>query len=271
MASVISEQETADAERVETAIEALANGNLDQAERLLLAVIANTPTTYATSIEQSDSVTMKFWDNQSFIHYVLWQQEHGASLKNIQCVANAYPRAYYYLGFLGVKRKQYQRALEYLEAGQQLEPLNPRFALEKAQALIHLKRFDEAAAQYDQCAQLSPWVSNHELAVSLRGRGFLLIELGGLDDAERAFADSLKIEPGNGVALNELAYIAQLRRGGHIASYESVATSDADYSSCTLCGNSFDEGVLLNIDNMPVPICKRCEGKLTKKWWQFWK
>jgi tetratricopeptide (TPR) repeat protein len=46
-----------------------------------------------------------------------------------------------------------------------------------------------------------------------RGRGYSLIELGRLDEAEAAYNDSLKIEPGNGLALRELSYIASARKG----------------------------------------------------------
>ena len=48
-------------------------------------------------------------------------------------------------------------------------------------------------------------------ARSMRGMGFNLIELGRLDDAERLFLDSLKVEPDSPAALNELKYIAEQR------------------------------------------------------------
>lgn len=47
--------------------------------------------------------------------------------------------------------------------------------------------------------------------MALRGMGFMLIELNRLDEAEQALRDSLKLDPGNDVALNELAYIRELR------------------------------------------------------------
>ena len=47
--------------------------------------------------------------------------------------------------------------------------------------------------------------------MSLRGLGFSLIELKQLDEAEKAFQESLQIEPENKLAQNELAYIQQLR------------------------------------------------------------
>jgi Flp pilus assembly protein TadD len=54
-------------------------------------------------------------------------------------------------------------------------------------------------------------------AVMLRGRGFALIELGRLDEAEKAYRDSLNSEPNNARALNELTYIGRLRAGGPTA------------------------------------------------------
>lgn len=120
----------------------------------------------------------------------------------------------------------------------------------KAYALIELNRFDEAAVALDRALELSPanpqflsergylyrasreWdrmlASNQaaldhvslapeslrdaERARALRGAGYALIELDRLDEAERHFRDSLKIEPENQVALGELDYIKQLRK-----------------------------------------------------------
>ena len=45
-------------------------------------------------------------------------------------------------------------------------------------------------------------------AVLLRGMGFQLIELGDLDNARKAYDDSLVLDPGNAIALHELEYIA---------------------------------------------------------------
>ena len=50
-----------------------------------------------------------------------------------------------------------------------------------------------------------------------RGRGFALIELRRLDEAEQSYRDSLVSEPNNPNALRELTYIRQLRAGGPTA------------------------------------------------------
>jgi tetratricopeptide (TPR) repeat protein len=52
---------------------------------------------------------------------------------------------------------------------------------------------------------------SHWLAVALRGQGFNYGEMKRWDEAEKAYRDSLKNEPGNKIALNELQWIAEQR------------------------------------------------------------
>ena len=99
----------------------------------------------------------------------------------------------------------------------------------------------------------------------------MLIAMGRLDDAENAFRASLELEPENDVALNELRYIEHLRQGGVATHAEAVPRTDPNPLDCAVCGTRVTVGVIVSIHGMPVSICKRCEGKLTKKWWQFWK
>lgn len=265
------ERELADAETVNTAVAALAAGDISKAESLLAGVIANTPSEYTNCEEDDVAISIKFWDQAEFIHYVTWQKQQGLASKGIYWIGNAYPRAHYYMGFICVKRRQFERALEFLHKGQLLEPTNPKFAFEKAQALVHSGRKSDALALYDAVTKISPYVSAHDLAIARRGRGFVLIELNDLDGAESAFRSSLELEPDNEVALHELQYIHYLRQGGVATFAEAVPSAGPDISKCAACGNQFDKGVVVSVNGMPVSICARCERKLTKKWWQFWK
>lgn len=266
-----TDRESTDAESVNAAIRALVSGSLEEAESLLLAVIANTPPEYSNSEEDGDRVSIKFWDQAAFMHYVTWQQSKGLGNKGINWVGNAYPRAHYYMGFLCVKRKQFDRAIEFLDKGQRLEPTNPMFAFEKAQAFVHSGRQEEAIVLYDGVKEVGPYVSAREVAVARRGRGFVLIEMGDLDGAETAFRASLEFEPDSEVALNELRYIDHLRQGGRATYAKLVSSSGPDLSRCAVCGKQFKKGAVVSINGMPTSICRTCEGKLTKKWWQFWK
>lgn len=264
------DMESADAEHVDEALEALARGDLGPAESLLLSVIANTPHVYANSLEAEDGLSIKFWGQQEFIHYVMWQQKQG-SPRGVTWLKNAYPRAHYYMGFLCVKRKQFERAVQFLDKGMALEPTNPKFKFEKAQALLHCGRKAESLALYDEVNAIGPHVSARDLAIAQRGRGFALIEMGRLDEAEAAFHASLEIEPGNKVALHELAYIDHLRLDGAPKPPEMVATTSPRLSECGVCGKRLEKGVIVLVNEAPLSICKECEARLTKKWWQFWK
>src|SRR5262249_21087967 len=160
-----------------------------------LSVIGNCPTGYTNSSEAPDGGTViKFWSQHDFIHYVMWQKQQGIEC-GVQWVGNAYPRAYYYLGFICVKNRQYGPALQYLTRGQELEPTNPKFNFEKAQALVHSGDKAAALALYQAVTEVGPQISARDLAVAQRGRGFVLIDLGRLEEAEAAFRSSLEIEP----------------------------------------------------------------------------
>lgn len=265
------ERESADAEIVSAAVEALAKSDIRKAESLLVGVIANTPRDYANCEEDEESISIKFWDQAEFIHYVTWKQQQGLANKGINWIGNAYPRAHFYMGFICVKRRQFDRAIEFLDRGQTLEPSNPKFTLEKAQALVHSGRKKEALQLYDKVVEIGPHVSAHDLALARRGRGFVLIELGDLDGADTAFRSSLELEPNSEVALHELQYIHHLRKGGAPSFSQAVSTAGPNVSKCAACGSHFDKGVVVSVNGMPVGICSKCERKLSKKWWQFWK
>ncbi|MBC7805054.1 MAG: hypothetical protein H7145_02775 [Akkermansiaceae bacterium] len=234
-----SDQEAKDAnEHLLKAMEAIEAERFEEAERILLAIVANTPADYRYQYDSEDGeLCIKFWDQAEFIHYVTRLQAQGKADRSIIWQGNAYGKAHYYLGFLYVKRRKPGDALRYLEAGLALEPDKPLMRMEYANAigmagdrLASLREFEKVVAQGDA---IVPELQ----AVALRGKGFQLIELARLVEAETAFRDSLKVDPRNPIALHELKYIRHLRDGG-----EMVGTQFSD-------------------DDKEVP----------KKWWQFWR
>jgi tetratricopeptide (TPR) repeat protein len=258
-----SDNEARDAERVNQALTALTAGDLATAESLLLGVIESTPTNYVNSSEDpGGGLSIKFWDQGAFIHHVMWQKQQGRE-REIRWVGNAYPRAHFYMGFLCVKARRYKQALEYLERG--------REHFETAQALVHAGEKQRALAQYEAVTEMSPYVSALDIAVAWRGRGFVLIEMGRLDEAEAAFKSSLAIDPDNPVALNELEYIEHLRKGGSISPGEAVPTRAPSVSECAVCGKPLSRGIVVSVKGVPRSVCGGCQRRLTKKWWQFWK
>ena len=90
--------------------------------------------------------------------------------------------------------------------------MRPPLMVERGEALVQLKRVDEALKSFDGALaekDLDPSLRAH----ALRGRGYALTELGRLDDAEAAYRESLKDEPGSATAKHELDYIARLKAG----------------------------------------------------------
>jgi tetratricopeptide (TPR) repeat protein len=88
----------------------------------------------------------------------------------------------------------------------------PYLVSEKGAALNALKRWPEAIVTFDAGLAIKD-MEPAKRALLYRGRGFALTESGRLDDAEASYWESLKLEPGNTHAINELQYIGRLRAG----------------------------------------------------------
>lgn len=104
-------------------------------------------------------------------------------------------------------------------------PADAALFTETAAAYTRLHRWDEALGASDTALKASQ--NDRDRARSQRSRGFALIELQRLDEAEAAYRESLKLEPGSIVALNELEYIARQRAGGPRAPSTVVTPEDA--------------------------------------------
>lgn len=200
-----------DAKLVDQAAILIAEGELEAARQSLNQVVTRTPSRYVHVLHHDHGwVHIKFWDTEEFIEYVGWMQARGTPT-SVAAIPNAYPRAFYYLGYLAIEAGDYERAIELMDKGLQLQPDDPRLGLEKAEALVRLEHFPEASAIYDRILTSDGFVRATDKARCLRAKGYLLIEAGDLNGAEAALRQSLQIEPESPVALNELDHICQLR------------------------------------------------------------
>ncbi len=143
------EIEAADAEKVNQVERSLPDGAVEQLESVLLKVVQNCPEDYVYEYEKDGALCIKFWDQEEFVHFVLWQKEQGLE-RSVNGIPSAYPRAYYYLGFLNVKTGRPEEGITLLNRGQALEPTNPKFRLEKGQAFARQGLFDEALESYQE-------------------------------------------------------------------------------------------------------------------------
>ncbi|MBC8486292.1 MAG: tetratricopeptide repeat protein [Bacteroidetes bacterium] len=207
--------EQKDFDKVNEAIDNISSGDLESAKTILEKVTANVPTDYKNEYKKDGKLHIKFWDKEAFMHYADWILKHGSGKeKDVYWVGNAYPRAYYYLGYIHVEEGNYQKAIELFDEGLRLEPTNPNFKTEKAAAYQSTGNNKKAISFYNQVPDIGLYVSKKQKARALRGKGVALIDLNKFASAKKALKKSLQIEPDNERARAELHYISNLRVGG---------------------------------------------------------
>lgn len=137
--------------------------------------------------------------------------DHGGAAK-VQWVDWVYREAFQTQAYIAAGRGDAERALTLLGRVEELGPYEAAPLVEKGFVLNKLGRAKDALESYRRAYDLTQrFESARPLApASLRGIGFSLIELGDLKGARKAFEDSLKLEPDNPNALQELDYIQSL-------------------------------------------------------------
>ncbi len=153
--------------------------------------------------------------------------------KSVSAIANPYPQIGLYLGSYYDEIGRKDDALRVLDAGLAISKVSstrPFLLIERGAALNGLHRSADALADFDDALKI-PDVDIHMRAAMMRGRGFALTELNRLDEAEVAYQDYLKAEPGNSRAENEIRYIAKLRAGGtHVEGTYTTMDAKVDAS-----------------------------------------
>ena len=245
-------------------------GELDKGEEMLKGVVKSVPRGWRPMKETAGQIAYAFWDMPDFQAFVQYQSAAG-NRKSIAWVHPSYSRAYYYLGYINVERKENEAALTMLDKSLELEPDSPRAMSEKAQVLVNIGRKDEALELFSKAFECRPWAPAPLRARALRGVGFCCIEKGELDRAEELFLRSLEFEPGSRSALNELGYIGQLRQsrdreakrvfGGDV---RSVDKQDAEAPDIMILERICPVEALMD-DNVIDEIVKDAEARTANK------
>jgi len=251
--------ESEDAKLVDKAGELMDQNELVPAIKLLKQVISNTPIDYSNEYEINNTKFIKFWDKNQFVHFVTWKRQFEEVVE-VDWIPNAYPKACFYMGCIYSHKKQFEAALPYLSKGYLLEPTNPLIVFELAYAHLALGNTAQSIKLFNKVNKESEYVSGRDYAKSLRGKGIALIDLGNLDRAEYYLLESLKGDPGNQLAHDELLYISQLRNGGKHQAVNKLVTSDLVSVECKYCQNIQDLSIH-NVDGESFYICPQCEGK----------
>jgi tetratricopeptide (TPR) repeat protein len=208
--NVSDKKDSPESQEMSRALEMVKAGDLGGAEKLLKGLIAKMPSSWKPVNEFPDRIEVAFWDRESFMQCSPEMAQKSG--KKIEWIWPNYANVYYYLAYIEVERKNYDSALTYLELAKAIEPSHPSIYTEKGYILAGQRKLSEAYESYKKAEVSSPCMSSHVRAVILRGKGYVLIDLGRLDEAEGMFKSSLEIEPDNKIAKNELGYIEDLRK-----------------------------------------------------------
>lgn len=132
---------------------------------------------------------------------------------NVSTQPNVYPMIALLLGSAAVERHDYREAISWLDRGLALQPLERSVLTERIAVMHGQQQWDEALKAADAALASGDLLITIHPASLHRKRGFSLVELGRLDEAQAAYEESLNTEPDNAAALRELDYIRGLRRG----------------------------------------------------------
>lgn len=187
-------------------------GKRTEPENLLKDFVSEIPQDWKPMTVSETSINIAYWTTEEFIIHAPHYDPDG-SKKMVVWVTPSYSKALYLLAFIYVERKDWFKAMSFIDRAISLEPDHPLLLCEKAMILSRLGRHQEAHDLFSSAAEIRAWAPLNQKARALRGAAIALIDLERIDEAEELLKKSLEIEPENTVALNELDYIQRLRKG----------------------------------------------------------
>lgn len=184
----------------------------------LRGVLDRAPPTYAKVEIQGDSAVVRTFDATEGVSLSLalrsGKHPSGARPNFISIEFPIYPGAALLLASYANETGDHQAAIGYLDRGLALQPNEAILTAEKAAALAGLKRYADELDMLDAWFYANIFAPPSQQARLYRARGFALIELKRLDEAEQAYRRSLDLAPDHPGAEQQLEYIRYLRGGG---------------------------------------------------------
>ncbi len=166
---------------------------------------------YAARYQQSE--TQRYYCAEGGPQALLYMAMAATDKVSAMAVGTDWCEALFLQAYSYVELGRVEEALAPLQSATELDPYNAQYANELAFVLVKLGKFDEGMASYRTALSVAGSFDQppHRKAVALRGIGWIHADRRQWDEAERAFRESLEIEPGNENALSELRYIEQNR------------------------------------------------------------
>lgn len=212
-----SEREKIDASRINEISEVIFNDtkNWDTIFNDLITIYNNIPSNgYKNSFEEDGKFYVKFWDKDEFLYYCRYLEDINDK-QDIVWIFNAYPLCCYFLSIICIERGDFNSAFEFLKKGIELEPDNPMLLSEMGLLLTAIATqnrtdeiFNQSISYYEQAFSSRPFNTNSQKARALRGIGYVLIEIGKFEQAQKMYEISLTWEESQ-LAKKELEIISQ--------------------------------------------------------------
>jgi len=116
--------------------------------------------------------------------------------------------------FLAAGHRRFEDSLEILRVEAAFAPFTAAVHCERGYVLNQMQRPNEGLDAYRFALELAMRFesSRPDMPVAWRGIGYSLIELDDLEGAEKAYQESLRLQPDNPLAKQELEYIQKLRQ-----------------------------------------------------------
>ena len=135
--------------------------------------------------------------------------------KNAVVLSSTWANAYYLKGWALEELRKLAPARVAIKQAVELSPFNSHYLAELAYLYSLEKDWPQAEKIYksaEEHATLSPAdVKQTELGRARRGLGYVLVELGRLDEAEKKYIQCLKDDPNDQKAAAELEYVRDLK------------------------------------------------------------
>lgn len=187
-------------------------GKRTEPEILLKHFVSNMTSDWKPMTVSSSTIDIAYWSREEFLNHAPYYDPDGAQ-KMVVWITPSYSKALYLLAFIYVEREDWLKAMMYIDQAVKLEPDHPLILCEKALILSRLAYHEDAYDLFMKAFESRSWAPHTQRARALRGAAIALIDLKRLDEAEKLLKKSLEIEPENRVALGELGYIGELRKG----------------------------------------------------------
>lgn len=245
-----------------------AAGNLDTAKQLYLQVVSGADDSESCDFARDGVSCVRLLTSDEFIHYVHLMKQDGRN-EGLEWVPSARATALWRLGYICVEQREFKDGIVYLERAHRVLPRSAKITIELAFCHGVSGNHQIALSLYESIGDVGYHVTARDKAMSLRGAGAQLTELGRFDTARNAYQESLQFETSQ-LALQEIAYVRHLMVGGSAVPVEPTPAGD-ESSCCSECGAGFTDGFSGMKDSRVIYLCPKCERRTRRAWWQFWR